>query len=224
MRTFRGALAGAVLLAATAAAPAPATGYGIVVDVGSFTGAVPSGFTGSSDFPDCEFERYSSAYDHYQHIFADPNADACTSTSTTGSPGGGDVSIYQRFSALPGEYYKAWAIGRMGSPVNARAQVKIIFRNGVEAIGECYGYTESTSFQTYYAGPNTFGNNGYPAPSMSLDGGCLAPSGTQYVAVHFRIHARAAGASGKAVLSHLRFGRCYDTGICTNVPAPGGSA
>lgn len=223
MRLPLRALTGAFVLAATVAVPAPAgaTGYGIVLDVPSFSGAVPPGFTGSSDFPSCEFERYSSLGDHYQHIYDGGNNDTCTSTNTDGSPSPGDVSIYQRFDAAGGQYYKAWATGRVASPVNIRAQVKLIFRNSVEAIGECYGYTESTSFVTYPSGPHTWGNNGYPPPSMSLDGGCLAPSGTVMVAVHFRVRAVTQNASGKAVLSHLRFGRCYDTGVCTNVPAPG---
>lgn len=221
MRTFRRALLCAALLAVTAAAPAPATGYGIVLDEGTFYGAVPSRFSASSDFAACEFERYSSNLDHYQHIYAENNDTCPQGSKTWGSPSGGDVSIFQRFTAGTGEYYKAWAVGRMGSPNNARAQVKIIFRNSFQAIGECYGYTESTSFQTYYSGPHTHGNNGNTPPTMSLDGGCQAPNGTVEVSVSFRIHARDRYASGKAVLSHLRFGRCYDNGVCTNVPAPG---
>lgn len=108
----------------------------------------------------------------------------------------------------------------MFAPNNARATVKLIFRNSNGGLGECYGRTESTSFVTYHSGAYTFGLNGNPAPSVSSDGGCRAPSGATEVAVHFRIHAVAAGASGKAVLTHLRFGRCWDGGSCGNVPAP----
>lgn len=229
MRTPLRAVLGATLVAlscAVAPAPADATVYGVVLDVSSFTGSIPPDFTGSSDFSEkpCEFERYSSVGDHWQHIYSAWNDTCSADTETYGAPGPGDVSIYQRFSASADQYYKAWAIGRMHSPNNARAQVKIIFRDASNAIGECYGRTESTSFVTFSSGPYTAPNTRSTSPEMSLDGGCKAPSGTSQVVVHYRIHSGGAQAHGSAVLSHLRFGRCYDTGVCTNVPAPTSSA
>lgn len=228
-KTLRALGATIALSCAFVAVPAPASAadYGILLDVGWFAdgNGPPANFTGSSDFErQCEYNRYGTGGDHYQHVYSDYNDTCPAGTHTLGSPSAGDTSIWQRFSVtmVPGvdQYYKAWAIGKMVAPNNARAQVKIIFRNSVEAIGECYAYTESTSFQTYYAGPATFGNNGRPAPGMSADGGCKAPSDTTIVAVHFRIRSVVQHASGKAVLSHLRFGRCTDVGLCTNVPAP----
>lgn len=230
MRSTLRALGVAVALScAFVAVPTPvsAADRGILLDVGWFSdgGGVPGGFTGSSDFGrDCEYNRYSTGGEHYQHVYSEWNDTCPDGTHTYGSPKAGDTSIYQRFGVtmVQGEpqYYKAWAIGKLVNPRFARAQVKIIFRNGTEAIGECYGYTESTSFQTYHAGPETYGNNGHPAPSMSADGGCKAPSTTTEVVVHFRIRSYEQHAWGKAVLSHLRFGRCWDSGSCSNVPAP----
>lgn len=91
----------AFLCAVAVPAPAHATALGVVLDQGSFGATIPSGFTGSSDFASCEYQRYANVdNDHYQHLYADLN-DTCAS-HTNGAPGFGDVSIYQRFNVNGG--------------------------------------------------------------------------------------------------------------------------
>ncbi|MDQ3646885.1 MAG: hypothetical protein M3345_08140 [Actinomycetota bacterium] len=213
----------AVLLAGSVLVPvASATRRGIVLDQGSFSGSIPAGYTGSSDFDACEYRRYSLEGIHYQQLFTRRN-DSCD-PHTLGAPHKGDVSIYQRYNVNPGEYYKAWAVTRMINPYWAVAQVKLIYRDlqrRPAGVAECYGKTRRTSFTAVHTGEDGLvGLNGNPRPVRSASGGCLVPDGVDQVAVHFRVRARAVRAYGKAALDHLRFGRCRDNGDCSIVPAP----
>jgi hypothetical protein len=209
------------LLGSALVVSARATEQGIVLDQGTFSGAVPEGYTGSSDLKECEFRRYSEDGMHYQQIYTKRN-DTC-SRHTTGAPRKGDVSIYRQYSVQEGEYYKAWAVTRTINPFNAVAQVKLIFRDlqlDPPGVGECYGKTDSTSFTTIHTGTSRLKINDRVRPQGSASGGCLVPDGVDEIALHFRVRAREVHAYGKAVLDHLRFGRCADSGDCSNVPAP----
>lgn len=211
-----------LLASAMGLPPAAATPLGIVFTNSGFSGAIPSGYTGDQDFPSCEFNRYSSGGDHFQHIYSATN-DTC-SPHTNGSPSAGDVTIFKSFSVNPGEYYKAWAQGKMINPSNSRATVKLIYFNtlpggGLEGLGECYGRTDLTSFQIYATDQFTTGLNGHAAPELSGSGGCKASPAADTVHVHFRIRAQGSTASGQAVLRKLRLGRCFDGGSCSNVPS-----
>lgn len=216
MRITAPALACAALVAASVIAPAPAHAYGTLVDVSWFTAAIPADFSASSDFPDCDYERFHLNGRHHQRIYA--GGGPCNGSA--GAPEPGDVSIFQRFPAVPGEYYKGYAVARMDSGDRTRAQVKMLFRDASQVIGECYGYTESSTFVTVGTAANTLGVNGHAAPYLSPYGGCRAPNGTTMVSIAFRAHATAQGADGTAVLAHLRFGECFSNGNCSNIPPP----
>ena len=194
---------------------------GVIFDVDRFEGAVPDGFKPSSDFDPCEFKRTSRDGRHLQQIYSGGNDRCPSDDKTNGAPGFGDVSIYRSYDAGPDEVYKGWARGYMFAPVDARATVKIIFfdleprRKG---IAECWGRTESTESQVMHTGAFRKGLNGRPRPTITESGGCKAPGDTDGVSIHYRIHAIGSGASGKAVLERLQFGRCQDNGDCSNVP------
>ena len=215
---------GVVIAALIPGTSAFATARGVVLDRGSFSAAIPKGFTGSSDLDDCEFRRYAKDGYHYQQIFTG-ETDRCEEP-TVGSPSKGDVSIYKRFSVNPGEYYKAWALTRTINPQDAVAQVKLILRDLEQeprpGVGECYGFTDSTSFTAIHTGLRAIGMNEHKEnpPERSPSGGCLIPDGVDQVVLHFRVRAREVHAYGKAVLDHLRFGRCADDGDCSNIPQP----
>lgn len=199
--------------------PAGATDKGTVVDRATFDAGVPSGWTGFSDFNGCEFTRSADGDKQYQRIPSGDN-DTCAN-HTPGAPGPGDVSISNSFSANPDEVYKGYAKGWIENPVDSVAQVKILFwkntSSGREFIGECFGKTSSTSstvFNTccHRAGPNP--------PEITAANGCKAPSGTDEVVISYRIHAQDAGASGRAVLDRITFGRCNEGNDCSNVTSP----
>ena len=227
-RSLQICVATTALLLLAGSRPGAATPRGYEFTDDNFTGDVPSGYRDASDFDPCEFRRFSRDGQHHQHIYSEDN-DRCKNESgepdpTNGAPGPGDVSIFKRFGAKPGEWYKAWAIGEMFAPNNARAVVKLLFRNDRRAIGECYGWTEDTSQDTFHTGEQRpIGlpkGSGREPPERSASGGCEAPKGTVKIAVAFRIHSRGDGASGQAILNKLRFGRCRDNGDCSNVRKP----
>ena len=200
------------------AMPVQATQRGVVLDDRDFRGGIPDGYTGSSDFRTCEFRRGSQDGVHFQRIYGAKN-DRCT-PPTTGAPGKGDVSIYQRFPVNPGEWYKAWARAEMYAPNNTIGVVKLIFRTNERMIAECYGKITSTELQNAYTGEFRYAPDGYARPERSDSYGCKVPEGVVQVAVHYRIRSLAEGSSGKTFLYHLRFGRCRDNGDCSNIPAP----
>ena len=204
-----------VLVAGGAAASEP---EGEIFDQSHFEGAVPAGWNDSSDFNRCEFKRTSRDGRHIQQIYSGLN-DKCDN-HTRGAPGFGDVSIYRSYEANPGEFYKAWARGYMFAPNNARATVKIIFFQNAKPRGlaECWDRTQSTESVVMETGEFKKGLNGNDKPVVSNSRGCKAPRGTDGVSIHYRIHAIDDGASGKAILERLKFGRCHDNGDCSNVP------
>ena len=211
-----------VLLSAALGASAPASEpEGEIFDVDHFEGAVPDGFRGSSDFKRCEFKRTSRDGRHLQQIYGGNNDKCPAGEKTNGAPGFGDVSIYRSYDAAPGEVYKGWARGYIFAPNKARATVKIIFFD-VEpkriGLAECWGRTESTESVDMHTGTFKKGLHKKPAPVVTDSGGCTAPDDTDGVSIHYRIHAIESGASGKAVLQRLKFGRCHDNGDCSNVP------
>lgn len=207
-----------VLFGASAPASEP---EGVIFDEDSFEGAVPDDFRPSSDFKRCEYKRTSREGRHLQQIYSGNNDKCPDDEKTTGAPGFGDVSIYQSFDAAPDEVYKGWARGYIFAPRNARATVKIIFFDlepNRKGIAECWGRTESTDSVDMHTGEFRKGLNGRPKPVITESGGCTAPEDTDGVSIHYRIHAVEAGASGKAVLERLQFGRCNNNGDCSNVP------
>lgn len=213
------AVTGLGILLAGPAAPASEP-EGEIFDQDSFQGGVPSGWRPSSDFNSCEFKRESREGRHVQQIYS-AKKDKCD-THTTGAPKFGDVSIYRTYDANGGEVYKAWARGYIFAPVKARATVKIIFfdndQAGKKGVAECWDRTESTESDVMETGEYKKGLNGNDKPVVTESNGCTAPSGVDGVSIHYRIHAIEGGASGKAVLQRLKFGRCNDNGDCSNVP------
>ena len=209
--------AGILLTGTTAPASEP---EGVIFDEDSFEGRIPSGWKPSSDFRSCEFKRTSRDGRHLQQLYAGRN-DKCD-THTRGAPGFGDVSIYKTFDANEGEVYKAWARGYIFAPIKARATVKIIFfdndQSGKKGVAECWDRTESTESVVMETGEYKKGLNGNDPPVVTDSNGCTAPSGVDGVSIHYRIHAVEGGASGKAVLQRIQFGRCNDDGDCSNVP------
>lgn len=191
----------------------------VIFDDDGFKGAVPSGYKASSDFARCEYKRSSRDGRHLQHIYSGTK-DRCEK-GTTGAPGKGDVSIYRSYDASEGEVYKAWAQGYVFNGDNARATVKLIYfddQASPKGIAECWDRTESSDSVTMETGEFKRGLHGRPKPEVTDSNGCVAPNGTDGISVHFRIHAVEKGASGKAVLERLKFGRCKDDGDCSNVP------
>lgn len=226
-RLLQVCIATTALLLLAGSLPGAATPRGYEFTDDNFTGAVPSGYRDASDFHPCEFKRFSRDGEHHQQIYSESN-DRCKDPDgnpdpTNGAPGPGDVSIFKRFGAKPGQWYKAWAIGEMFAPNNARAVVKLLFRNDRRAIGECYGWTDQTSQQTFHTGQEAIGlpkRSDREPPERSSSDGCEAPPGTVKISVAFRIHSRGERASGQAILNKLRFGRCRDDGDCSSVPEP----
>lgn len=198
--------------------PAQATERGVVFTDRDFSGAVPEGYSDSSDFAGCEYRRGSENGIHFQRIYG-KRSDKCSS-HTEGAPKGGDVSIFKRFDVNEGEWYKAWAEGEMYGPNNAIAVVKLLFRTPSRMVGECYGKIEETSPTMENTGEARFAPRGFTKPERSESGGCKVPEDVTQVSVAYRIHSQGAGASGKALLYTLRFGRCENDGDCSNVPAP----
>ena len=206
------------LIVLAAGLPAGATKRGIVLDQDRFQGGVPDGYTPSSDFDTCEYRRGSSDGVHFQKIYGAKN-DRCN-PHTTGAPGKGDVSIYRRYNVNEGEWYKAWAVGEMNSADNAIGVVKMLFRTEERMVGECYGKIETADRDTAHTGETRYAPEGYSKPQLSDSGGCKVPNNVVKVSVAFRVRATEPQGSGKALLYHLRFGRCRDNGDCSNVAAP----
>ena len=198
--------------------PAHATERGVVFTDRSFSGAIPSGYSDSSDFAACEYRRGSSDGAHFQRIYGGRN-DKC-SPHTKGAPSGGDVSIFKRFDVNEGEWYKAWAEGEIYAPDNAIAVVKLLFRTPSRMVGECYGKIEETSPTIEHTGEARFAPRGFEKPERSDSGGCKVPNNVTEVSVAYRVHSKGRGASGRAILYQLRFGRCENDGDCSNVSAP----
>lgn len=223
LRSATAGLTAVILLTlAPGAAPGAPPDEGEVFDRKSFSGAIPQDFRGSSDLPDCEFNRYSKDGRHVQHIYSGEE-DRCDDP-TEGAPRKGDVSIYRRFDVNGGQVYRAFARAWTSNPHNARAVVKLIYfdtqQEGRDGVAECWDRTSSTEPRTLKTGRNPKlrkGLNGNPAPEVTDSGGCVAPDRADGIAVHFRVRAVEVHAYGKAILSRLMFGRCRDNGDCSNL-------
>lgn len=212
-----------VLLIGMTFASFPAHATNETISRGSFDAGVPSGgWTGFSDFGrTCEYNRSvaSDGSKQYQRIHP-ANTDSCTSNPTFGAPSKGDVSISKSFPANPDEVYRAFAKGWIEDPVNAVAQVKLHFWDVApdpdEHLGECYGINDTATSKTF----DTSGEPPRGSATLTSAGGCKAPARTDEVVVSYRIHAKDAGASGRAVLDYITFGRCNSGTDCGNVPRP----
>ena len=219
--TRRASVVVLALLAVTSASVSASPSKGVIFDQKHFSDAVPDKWKPHSDFDPCEFKRSSKNGRHIQHIYSG-NEDKCPDDQkTNGAPKKGDVTIYRSYNANPGEVYKGWARGYIFNPHKARAVIKIIFFDrdaDPRGLAECWDRTESSDSTVMETGQYSMGLHGNPDPEVTESDGCVAPKNTDGVSIHYRIHAIEGGASGKAVLQRLKFGRCKDDGDCSNVP------
>jgi hypothetical protein len=133
---------------------------------------------------------------------------------TTGAPRAGSVPMARTFAASAGESYLSYAYARVQSPKGQFvAQVHLVARNGSGILRDCGG------------GGSTVGQPTADFVRLST-GVCTLPAGTSALTVEFAAVARAAGASGTAVVGRFQLLRCATssascpTTVPTTAPPP----